>query len=388
MRMVIAGGGLAGQRSAEALRRQGHDGPITMVCAESHLPYDRPPLSKELLAGTRDVASLTFRDEAWYRDHEVDLRTDTRAEGIDLRARRLLTSGGAVRYDRLLVATGARARTLPFLSGYENVHVIRDVDDALALRDELRPGARLVIVGAGFVGLEVASTARALGAEVVVLEAASTPLSAVIGERLGRWFARLHRRAGVGVVTGVSVARAIGDRRVSEIALADGRRFAADAVLVAIGAGPDTAWLGGAGLPADGVPTGPLGNTAAPGIYAAGDAARPVDPVSGALSRQEHWEAAARGGAQAARGMLGLAQAPEPPSSFWSDQHGMRIQLVGHTDGADRTTVDGEIESNDFSFVWHRAGKPIGVLLANRPHELPDARRLVAGISPPERTAA
>lgn len=388
MKVLIAGGGLAAQRCAEALRRRGHDGPLTIVSAETHLPYDRPPLSKELLAGARGAGTLSFRDSAWYRDNGVELLLGTRAEGLDADRKRLLTGAGELPYDRLLIATGARARMLPFLEGFENAHVLRDLADAVTLGEALAPGSRIVIVGAGFIGLEVASTACALGAEVTVLEAAPAPLSAVLGEEIGSWFGRLHRQAGVNVVTGAAVTRVHGTDRISALELADGRRFEADAVLVAVGAGADTAWLAAAGLPADGVPTGPLGETAIPGVFAAGDAARPVDPVSGEPRRQEHWEAAARGGAQAARGMLGQVAVPEAPAGFWSDQHGVRIQLVGEPAAADRLAFDGDVEGADFTATWHRGPGAAAVLLVGRPHQLPEARRLVAGPREPERNAA
>lgn len=388
MKVLIAGGGLAAQRCAEALRRRGHDGPLTMVSAEEHLPYDRPPLSKEVLAGVRDPASLPFRNAGWYRDQAVDLHLGVRAESIDVGRRRLLTAAGELAFDRLLIATGARAHMLPFLEGFENAHVLRDLPDAVALRQSLQPGTRVVIVGAGFVGLEVASTARALGAEVTVLEAAPTPLAAVLGERIGSWFGRLHHHAGVNVMTGAAVTRVHGTGRISALELADGQRVEADTVLVAVGARADTRWLAATGLPGDGIPTGTAGETAIPGVFAAGDAARPVDPVSGALRRQEHWEAAARGGAQAARGILGQAAAPEAPAGFWSDQHGVRIQLVGEPAAADRLVFDGDVESADFAATWHRGPAAAAVLLVGRPHELPDARRLIAGPREPERNAA
>lgn len=388
MKVVIAGGGLAAQRCAETLRRRGHDGPLTMVCAEGRLPYDRPPLSKEVLTGTRDAETLPFRDSAWYRDNDVELLLGVRAEGLDSPRRRLITSAGELPYDRLLVATGASVRTLAFLKGFENSRVLRDLPDAVALARGLEPGARIVVVGAGFVGLEVASSARARGADVTVLEAARTPLATVLGEQIGSWFGSFHRGAGVEVVTSAAVTRVHGKDRISALELADGRRFEADTVLVAVGARADTGWLAAAGLPGDGIPVGPGGETAVPGVFAAGDAARPLDPGSGALRRQEHWEAAARGGAQAARGMLGHEPAPKAPAGFWSDQHGVRIQLVGEPASGDRLVFDGDVEGEDFAATWHRAGRASAVLLAGRPHQLPEARRLVAGQRQPERKAA
>jgi Pyridine nucleotide-disulphide oxidoreductase len=198
MRIVIAGGGLAAQRCCAALRRLGHDGPITLVGEEPLLPYDRPPLSKDWLAGAIDEAALLLRPPSWYAEHAIDVRLRARATHLHVAAQRLrLADGQALRYDRLLIATGARARPLPATERYENVGVLRSAADAGRLRPRLRPGARLVVVGAGFIGLEAAATARALGADVTVLDAAGAPLEAIVGPRLGAWFAELHREEGV-----------------------------------------------------------------------------------------------------------------------------------------------------------------------------------------------
>ena len=333
MRIVIAGGGLAAQRAAETLRRSGHDGPLTMVCAEDHLPYDRPPLSKEVLAGTREPGSLAFRDEAWYRDHDVDLLLGTRATG--LWPGRLATTGGTLGFDRLLAATGARPRELP------GALTLRDRADAVRLREQLRPGRHVVIVGGGFVGLEVAASATCLGARVTVVEAAPTLLARVLGPAAGAWFAGFHRRHGVEVLTGTT----------------DAPR--GDVTVAAIGITPATEWL-----------------SPAPHVHVAGDAAG-----------HHHWEAAARGGAAAARAMLGLPAQPDPLPAFWSDQHGVRIQLVGDPSGAERSTTESSGEDDFATTFWHGT-VPVAVLLVGRPGALAEARRLVAGAITPERKAA
>ena len=356
---VIVGGGLAGQRFAETLRREGHDGPLRMICAEPIAPYDRPPLSKELLAGERKADSLRLRDDAWYRDQSVELHLGVRACGLDTERRRIaLSDGTALPYASLLIATGAAPLVPPPLHGYENVLTLRDLPDAALLAEHLRAGARLVIVGAGFIGLEVASTANALGAEVVVVEAAPAPLAGPLGIEVGSWFARLHRRRGVELHVGAPVTAVRGARQARELRLADGTRLRADVVLAAIGAAPDTSWLGG-GIPA------------ASGILAAGD-----------VTGHGHWEAAARGGADAARRLLGRPIAPPRAAGFWSDQHGVRFQLVGDTTGADRIDVEGDPAACDFSVTYWRADRPAAVLLADRPAELPGARRAI------ERSAA
>ena len=353
--VVIAGGGLAAQRFAESLRRHGYDGSLHMVCGEPTSPYDRPPLSKELLAGERAPASLRLRDEQWYRDNGVELHLGVAATGLDAERRRLaLADGSELRYERLLIATGASPRVPPQLRGFDNVLTLRDLPDALVLAEHLRPGRRLVIVGGGFIGLEVASTARALGADVAVVEAAAAPLAGPLGAEVGSWFARMHRRRGVTVLAGTRIAGVLGIASVRELSLDDGTRLPADVVLAAVGAAPDTRWFGA--------------TTALPGVVAAGD-----------VTGQQHWEAAVRGAGNAARALLGLAPAPAGPAGFWSDQHGVRFQLVGHTTGADRTTLDGDPDACDFSVTYWRGGRPQAILLAGRSAELPGARRTIAG---------
>ncbi|HEU4973644.1 MAG TPA: FAD-dependent oxidoreductase [Baekduia sp.] len=390
--VVIAGGGLAGQRCAEALRRGGYDGPVRIVCGEDAPPYDRPPLSKGALAGTQEAAGLRLRDDRWYAEHDVELVLGRRAAGLDPAARRVQLAGGQeLPYEHLVVATGATPRSLPGLERHAGALALRDVGDALALRGRLAPGARLVVVGGGFIGLEVAATATALGAEVTVLEATGAPLSGPLGGAAGARFAALHRRRGVRLETGVRIARAIGTRTIRGVALADGRRVPADVLLVAVGAAPDTRWLAPAGLPPDGVPVDGGGRTGVPAVLAAGDAARPRDPRTGALRRSEHWDAAVRSGAAAARTILGLPEPPEVPAFFWSDQHGVRIQLVGEPHGADRTTTDGDPHSDAYATTYWRGDRPVAVLLVGRPHGLAGARRLIAGTTThtdPERQAA
>jgi NADPH-dependent 2,4-dienoyl-CoA reductase/sulfur reductase-like enzyme len=378
MRVVIAGAGLAAQRCCATLRRLGHDGPITLVGEEPLLPYDRPPLSKEWLAGRVDEAALLLRPASWYAEHGIDARLRARATGLYVTARRLRLAGGEeLRYDRLLIATGARARTLPGTERYENVGVLRSAADAVALRARLRPGARLVIVGAGFVGLEAAATARSLGADVTVLDAAATPLQEAVGPCLGAWFGEMHREEGVRLLlgTGVDGFEADGERA-QAVRLADGRRLECDAVLVAIGVRPATEWLAGTPLQGRGVAVDGAGRSAVAGVFAAGDAAR-----------GEHWEQAARQGSAAAHRMLGLKPPPAAPASFWSDQYGTRIQLVGHPRGAGELRIDGDPASRDFTALYVRDGLVVAGLLAGRPRALP-ALRDQLGHPPRERNPA
>jgi 3-phenylpropionate/trans-cinnamate dioxygenase ferredoxin reductase subunit len=388
--VLIIGGGLAAQRAVETLRARGHHGPIRVVCGEPVAPYDRPPLSKELLASP-DGVDVGFRSLDWYSEAGVELLLGRRAGALDVgRSRVMLEDGGELGYDSLVVATGSHPRRLPWLAGRPNVHVLRTLADARALHAALVPGARLAIVGAGFVGQEVAATARRLGVDVTMIEGRSAPLEHVLGPELGRWFGELHRAEGVRLELDTAVASAspeVAGAPVRSLVLRDGRSIEADVVLVAIGVVPETRWLARSPLAGDGVAVDAGGRTVVPGVYAAGDVARPTDAVSGARIRCEHWEPAARMGAAAARSILGLAPAAAPPASFWSDQYGLRIHLVGEAVGADSVSIDGSPEDRDFTAVLHRHGAPIGALLVDRPRELPAWRRRLAA-DVPERSAA
>ena len=377
--IVIAGGGLAGQRCAETLRRSGYAGPIRIVCGEPWQPYDRPPLSKELLSGERDEHSLQFRDAGWYEKSDIELVIGARAAGLSLDERTVLLSDGArLRYDRLLIATGSRPRTLPMLAGHPNVSVLRTVDDALALREVLSRSDSLIVVGAGFIGQEVAATARKLGLDVTIIEAASTPLEPILGARLGSWFAALHRAEGVRVLTGATIVDAASNGRLNAVQLSDGSRLAVEHVVVGVGVAPDTDWLAGTPLHTDvGIPVDDRGRTAVPGVFAAGDVAATLDPRTGRHLPGSHWEAAARQGARAARAMLGLDPGDQPPSSFWSDQYGIRIQYLGQARGADEVQIDGDPDARDFTATFLTAGRPVAALLVNRPRSLPAARALI-----------
>lgn len=383
--IVIVGGGLAAQRCCETLRAEGYDGPLRIVCAEDEPPYDRPPLSKELLAGSTTESALAFRPAAWYEGSGIDLLLGTRAEHLDPGARRLFAAGcPPLRYERLLLATGSRPRTLP---GFDGGATLRTLGDARALSAALGPGTRLVVIGAGFIGLEVAATARGLGADVTIVDAAPAPLAAALGDHVGFWFAELHRTEGVEVVAPARIAAA----SARHVKLEDGTRIDCDRLLVAIGCRPDTDWLRSSGLALEdgGVPVDDAQRAAAPDVFAAGDAALALDPFLGRRARSEHWEAAATGGAAAARAMLGLDPGPRRLPSFWSDQYGVRVQCVGHPREADGLEVDGHPSSRDFTALFTRAGRPVAALLVGRSRALAAARRTVqAGIDSmtPERS--
>jgi 3-phenylpropionate/trans-cinnamate dioxygenase ferredoxin reductase component len=377
--VVIVGGGLAGQRCAETLRRSGYDGSILMVCGEPHLPYDRPPLSKELLldAAVEDV--LSFRSPAWYEEKAVRLRLGVAACGLDEDARTVhLGDGSSVSYEQLLIATGSRPRRLPMFEGFRNVSTLRTREDARALRGALVPGARLLVIGAGFIGQEAASAASKAGARATIIEATSTPLESVLGNEVGSWFAELHRSNGVELLLEQRVVAVRGDRRVDSVTVADGRTIRCDHVLLGVGVDPDVGWLSSSSLGASRVRTDIDGRTDVPGVYAAGDVAAAFDPLLERHLGGDHWESAGRQGSRAAKAMLGLDAGPLGVSSFWSDLYETRVQYLGHASLADELTIDGDSQAREFTVTFTREDQPVAVLLVGRPQMLPQARQLLS----------
>lgn len=377
--VVIVGGGLAAQRAAETLRRRGYAGAVRIVCAEPDPPYDRPPLSKQVLAGAAGEESVGYRPAWWYEEREIELLLGMRAEELDPQTRTIrLDSGPPLDYGKLLIATGSAPRRLPFLD-HSNVHILRTLGDARRLRAELVPGARLAIVGAGFIGQEVAATARGLGVEVTIVEALPTPLKPILGERLGRWFAQMHEEEGVRVLTDAMLQRARGEGRAEELVLADGRGLECDVVVVGVGTAPATGWLRGTDLGEGGVRVDTCGRTSTPDVFAAGDACLPFDPRYGIHSRTEHWDAAAWQGAAAAKAMLGEYAGTPPLPSFWSDQYGVRIQCVGHPHLADGMVLDGDLAERNFEALFMRGGVPVAGIAVGRPRAIPALRRRIEG---------
>ncbi|HTN25437.1 MAG TPA: FAD-dependent oxidoreductase [Solirubrobacteraceae bacterium] len=377
--VLIAGGGLAAQRCAETLRRSGFDGRVRMLCAEAHRPYDRPPLSKAVLADDAAADAVGFRPASWYEEHDVELLLRTRAVALDAGRRTVtLDGGGEIAYDRLLIATGARPLLPAPLRGLPNVTTLRTLDDALALRGALRGRGPLVVVGGGFIGQEVAAAGRACGVAVTLVEALPAPLLPLLGGAMAAWLADLHRDQGVDVVLGRMVVGVEGAGRAERVVLDDGRRLPCAHVLVGIGVRPDVGWTAGNGLGDDGIRADHSGRTAHADVFAAGDAAATFDPVLGTHVPGAHWEAAGRQGAAAARAMLGRDAVAAHQASFWSDLYDVRLQMLGHAALADEAAIDGDLAARDFRVTYMREGSPVAVLLANRPHELPSARALLA----------
>lgn len=383
-RLVIVGASLAGLRAAEELRAQGHDGPITMVGDEPHRPYDRPPLSKQVLNGTRppESAALTVAGGS-VDDLGVDWHLGASATGLDLAGREVLLGGGErLPFDGLVIATGASPRRLPGTDHLDGVHTLRTLDDCLAIRAGLeRSPQRIAVVGAGFIGAEVAATCRGLGIEVSLIEALPVPLERGLGPTMGAVMADVHRDHGVDVCLGVGVVRIEGDDRVERIRLTDGRVIDVDLVVVGIGVTPNTDWLDGSGLT---IEDGVVCNTAcqaAPGVVAAGDVARWPNARFGETMRVEHWDNAIEMGAHAARSLLagpdgGLPYAPVP--WFWSDQYDRKVQLAGRASATDDVqVVSGDVEDRRFVAFYGRAGRLVGVLGMNQPAKVARWRALV-----------
>lgn len=372
--VAVVGASLAGLSAGRALREQGFDGRVLLIGDEVHAPYDRPPLSKGFLDGrsARDDLDLAREDDAALG---FEWLLGQRAVALDPRGRSLrLADGREIRADGMVLATGARARRLPGLprpggGGLSGMHVLRTLDDAVALRSDLQPGRRLVVIGAGFIGAEVASTARGLGLDVTVVEALPVPLAGPLGPELGRVCAALHADHGTRLLTGTGVAGLDGDGHVTAVRLLDGRSLPADVVLVGIGAQPNVEWLAGSGLDlSGGIATDARGAASIPGVVAAGDCAAPWSETAGRHVRFEHWTGALEQPSAAVAALLGAdAAASLSVPYFWSDQYGVRIQFAGTRGPDDKLrVVDGDVAARSFLAVYERDDVPVAVLGMNQ----------------------
>ena len=422
---MIVGASLAGARAAHSIRAAGHDGPLTLIGAEPHLPYDRPPLSKDFLTGERDAAQLMLDADGAYDELDVEVMLGTAAVSLDLDARTVAVapadgaaarrgtptrpgsdspeSGGTssagsgapaagtgadtVPFDGLVIATGAAARPLPGTEGLAGVHTLRTLDDAAAIRDGLAEGARVAVVGGGFIGSEVAASAKARGCEVTVIEAAPAPLVRGLGAQMGARVGGLHGSNGVELRLGVGVEGVLGTGRVEAVALADGSRVEADLVVVGIGVVPNTAWLEGSGLHVEnGVVCDATLCAGPPGVYAVGDVVRApnawLGPTHGSEPiRVEHWTAAVEHGMAVGRNLLAPDEA-QPYDSVpfvWSDQYDARIQIAGHPDPDDHVEVLVGAQ-NDESFLagYRRDNRLTAVMSLNAIRPFVRFRRLLA----------
>ena len=407
-RIVIVGAGQAAAQAVETLHKRGHAGRIALIGDEALLPYQRPPLSKKYLAGTLERDRLLIRHGAHYSDHGVDVRLGSAAVGIDRAKRRVeLADGNAVEYDGLLLATGSRPRLLP-LPGAElaGVHYLRSVADVDRLRAELAPGRRAVIVGGGYIGLEVAATCREAGLEVTVLEAADRVMNRVVSPEVSRFYEAEHAQRGVTILCGARVGRVVpgrekGDRsifpeekidlspfstRVAAVRLADGTEIPADFVLVAIGVAPTDALARDAGIECDnGILVNEFCQTSDANIWAAGDCARHPSIHYGTRVLLESVDNAFEQGTSAALNMLGLTTVHDKVPWFWSDQFDLKMVIVGLAHGHDEVILRGDPASRAFSVCYLKAGELIAVETINHTKDQMAARKMIPARARPDR---
>jgi len=365
---IIIGAGLAGAKAAETLRSEGFDGRLVLLGAEAERPYERPPLSKDYLRGESPRENAYVHPESFYAEHEIALRTSSPVAAIDAGAREVaLEAGERLRFDRLLLATGAEPRRLP-VSGAEldGVLYLRELDDSAAIAERLRPGAKLVVIGAGWIGAEVGASARAKGLEVTIVEQTSVPLERVLGPELGAVYAEIHRDHGVELVTGTGLEAFEGDRAVERVRLADGRTIECDFVVVGVGVAPRTGLAEVAGIEVDnGVVVSETLETSAPGIFAAGDVANARHPFYGRRIRVEHWANALNQGPAAARNMLGKGEPYERLPYFFSDQYDVGMEYMGYATSWDEVVFRGDPAGREFIAFWLEAGRVVAGMNVN-----------------------
>jgi NADPH-dependent 2,4-dienoyl-CoA reductase/sulfur reductase-like enzyme len=386
--VVIVGGGLAAARTAEQLRKSGYTEPVTIVSDEQHLPYDRPPLSKDVLHDSgRGIGDVTLKPAEFYADNDIALRLGAAAQSVDTAAKTLtLTDGFVLDYDDLVISTGLEPKRIPSFPDLDGIRVLRSFDEAVALRDHAASARRAVIIGAGFIGCEVAASLRKLGVEVVLVEPQPAPLAGVLGEQIGELVARLHRGEGVAVRSGVGVAEVLGPEDpgtgVTGVILSDGSELDADLVVVGIGSRPATDWLVGSGVTLDnGVICDEVGRTSDPHVWALGDVASWRDP-DGHQVRVEHWSNVAEQARVMVPAMLGL----EVPALvvvpyFWSDQYDVKIQCLGEPRAGDVVHIVDD-DGRKFLAYYERDGALVGVVGGGMPGKVMKARAKVAAGAP------
>jgi 3-phenylpropionate/trans-cinnamate dioxygenase ferredoxin reductase subunit len=367
--VAVVGAGLAGGKAVEALRAEGFGGRIVLFGDEVHRPYERPPLSKGYLQGNDERGTVFVHPESWYGEHDVDLRLGAAVTGLDRHAHELMTDDGQpVHYDRLLLATGASPRHLR-LPGADlpGVHYLRTLDDSDALRAAFRPGANVVVIGAGWIGLETAAAARTAGATVTVLESAELPLLRVLGPQMAQVFAGLHRENGVDLRLGVTVAALHGDgSAVTGVELGDGAVIDADTVVVGVGVTPNVDLARQAGLEVDdGVLVNASLRTSDARVYAVGDVANAEHPVLRRRIRVEHWANALHQPEIAARSILGQEAVYDRLPYFFTDQYDLGMEYVGYASADDDVVVRGDLEAREFVALWVRGGRVVAGMNVN-----------------------
>jgi NADPH-dependent 2,4-dienoyl-CoA reductase/sulfur reductase-like enzyme len=379
--IVIVGGGLAASRTAEQLRRAEYTGPITIVSEEEHLPYDRPPLSKEVLRAETD--DVLLKPAEFYDEKDISVLLGSGATNLDTEAQTVtLANGEVVSYDELVIATGLRPKRIPSFPDLEGIHVLRTLGESLALRKHAGSARHAVVIGAGFIGCEVAASLRKLGVDVVLVEPQPTPLASVLGEQIGELVARLHRAEGVDVRCGIGVSEVKGTDHVEKVVLSDGTELDADIVVVGVGSRPSTDWLEGSGVAIDnGVVCDVAGRTTAPKVWAIGDVASWRD-VQGHQVRVEHWSNVAEQARVIVPAMLGTeATSAVVVPYFWSDQYDVKIQCLGEPEADDIVHVVAD-DGRKFLAYYERDGAVVGVVGGGMPGKVMKARGKIAAGAP------
>lgn len=378
--IVVVGAGLAGAKTVEALRDKGFDGSLTLVGAETHLPYERPPLSKGYLKGDDERDSFEVHDRAWYDEHDVVLRLGETVTALDLDAGTVTTDAGELPFDAVVLATGSEPRRLDLPGGdLDGLLTLRTVDDSERLREAFTHGARVVVVGGGWIGLETAAAARERGAEVTVLLPEDVPLERVLGADLGGMFAGLHREHGVDLRTGVQVTGFRGDGRVDGVELGDGTVVPADVVVLGVGAAPRTALAEAAGLAVDGgVLVDAALRTSDPRVLAVGDIAAEDHPTLDGRVRVEHWATALNQPATAAATLLGQEASYDELPYFFSDQYDLGMEYLGSADpSSDELVVRGDLDGRELVAFWLRDGRVVAGANVNVWDVVEDVKALI-----------
>jgi 3-phenylpropionate/trans-cinnamate dioxygenase ferredoxin reductase subunit len=388
---AIVGANLAGGRAAEALRERGFDGRVVLVGAEPDRPYERPPLSKPAFTrGETPPEKVYLRPPEFYDEQRIELRLGARASALDPRSRSVLLEGGeAIRYDKLLIATGTGVRRLA-VPGVDlpGVHYLRTIRDAQAIGAELERAERVVVIGAGFIGAEMAATARVLGREVTLLEMLPVPLGRALGAEMGGLCAAIHRDHGTDLRCGVQIAALRGSGRVEEVVLGDGSTVPCDLCVVGVGVAPNVDWLSGSGIALEnGVVVDERCRTSIPDVYAAGDVASWPNPLLGERLRVEHYDNAQNQGIHAAASMLGAEEVYAPVPYFWSDQYELTLQYVGHARGGETLALRGDVEGRSFTAFYLDGDRVRAAFVVGRPREMLPARRIIQSQKPVDAAA-